>query len=332
MAVIQNTSCPNCGGRMKFDPTTQSTICVKCSSPLEDPAQTKDELQCPNCGAPLKVIEGASQAVCNACDSTFSLAKDDDCQITNLPEESKFIAPFTVPQDEYRKSMITWLVNRKGLPTDIFDGIAFINSEGCYVPYYYCTVDYKIQWSASIGHNRTERYTEYVQRKHNGRVTTVPVTKTRTVTDWSPFSSSSAGRFSMSCPASSYVRNIEQSIIGAATGKRKRNVYEQACGTEDFTIDDSFQNCTVRNTSVRIDKLDSKYTAGFKVLPFEGVASNVYDKNKANNMIYARIKSEAPGDVIKNINFHGDFTKNFYALHCTGLSGLQGIHMKKPRI
>jgi len=313
--IIKSADCKKCGGRMKFDPKTRSTVCSLCSSPLEDPKQTKEELKCPNCGAVLSVIKGAGQATCKACGGTFSVFQDEDAYITNLPEASKYVAPFTVPQDEYQKSMLSWLLSKKGIPTDIFDNLAFINSEGCYVPYYYCTVDYDIKWSASIGHNRTEQYTEYVTKTVNGQKQSVPVTRTRTVTDWSPFSSSSIGRLTMSCPASTYVQNMENKIFRIPQKKRKKTSPETDRLIEEFVLDDMFKSCTSGGTVVRIEKLDTKYTAGFKMIPFEGAAMKVFDRNRANNQIYARIKSEAPGDAIKNINFRGDLMKNFYALY-----------------
>jgi len=313
--VIKSSDCTKCGGRMKFDPKTQTTLCSKCSSPLEDATQKNEDFKCPNCGALLNVIKGAGQASCQSCGGTFSVFQDEDEYVTNLPETSKFIAPFTVAKDEYQKSMLSWLLSKKGIPTDIFDNLAFINSEGCYVPYYYCTVDYDIKWSASIGHHRMENYTEYVTKTINGKTQRVPVTRTRRVTDWSPFSSSSMGRLTMSCPASGYVQNIENKIFRIPGKKRKKTSPEVERFIEEFFIDESFKNCTSGGTVVSIERLDSKYTAGFNVIPFEGAATKVFDRNKANNQIYARIRSEAPGDEIKNVNFHGDLKKNFYALY-----------------
>jgi uncharacterized Zn finger protein (UPF0148 family) len=295
--VLKSTHCPNCGGQMKFDPKTQQTVCSVCSSAMEDPREKQEELSCPNCGAVLAIIQGTSQAECKSCDSVFSILQDDDSGDQNeIPENHKFIDPFNIPQDEYQKGMLSWLANTKGVPTDIFDKIAIIASEGSYIPYYYCTVDYKIQWSASIGHYKEEITSE-------GK---------RTVMDWSPYSSSLTGRVNLVCEASDYLKNAAHKIMKA---NKKKDIEKIVGSFDSFYIDENFENCLYGNTSTKIEKLDGKYTAGFKLIPVEAPVSKVYDKTKINDQIYDRIKNEAPGDEIKNISFHGDMNNKYYVIH-----------------
>ncbi|MPW27345.1 hypothetical protein GC105_16390 [Alkalibaculum sp. M08DMB] len=311
--VLKSTNCKNCGGQMKFDPKTQQTVCSGCSSTMEDPREQKEELSCPNCGAVLAIVKGTSQTECKSCDSVFSIVQDDDSgDQKEISENHKFIDPFNIPQDEYQKGMISWLANTKGVPTDVFDKIAIIAFEGRYVPYYYCTVDYKMQWSASIGHEREETYTDYVKKTTKGRTRMVPVTKSRTVTDWSPHSSSSTGRINLVCEASDYFKNAKDKIMGA---NKKKNEKKIIGSFDSFYIDENFKNIVYGNTATKIEKLDVKYTAGFKLIPFEEPVSKVYDKTKINNEIYARIKKDAPGDRIKNISFNGDIDNEYYVIY-----------------
>jgi hypothetical protein len=87
----------------------------------------------------------------------------------------------------------------------MLEASTFTEQKFFYVPAYMFTVDYEAHWTASFGYDRTEHYTEYEIRSlgkdSNGKsrgTHKVPVTKTKTVTDWRPANGVDSGNFSVS--------------------------------------------------------------------------------------------------------------------------------------
>jgi len=314
--IAQDNLCLRCGGQMRFDPQMQMLVCAVCGEAPEQgqeqgqtTAATDSNLDCPNCGAELTVITGIRQAKCDSCDSTFNMLSDsEDCTLTGeIPDDHKYIAPFAVSKEDYQKGMISWLVEEKLTPVDVFDKIAMIRSEGCYVPYYYCIANYKVQWTASIGYDRIETYIVHIRQKGpDGRIRTVPVTRTRVVTDWRPYAASAAGRVTNLCDASNYIRKLE-------SGTRAANSKELLVG-----INESSQGLFDPIGDIQIDRkhpFDTKYTAGFEVLPCDEPAAKVYDRGKINAGIRRDIERSAPGDRIRDLNFHGDIVPDYFMVY-----------------
>jgi len=232
----------------------------------------------------------------------------EDCTLTGeIPDDHKYISPFAVTQQEYQRGMISWLVEERLTPVDVFEKIATVRSEGCYIPYYYCIANYKVNWTASIGYDRVETYVVHIRQKGpDGRMRTVPVTKTRVVTDWRPYSATAAGRVTNLCDASNYIRRLE-------SGTRAANSKELLIG-----INESSQGLFDPIGDIQIDRkhqFDAKYTAGFSVLPCDEPAAKVYDKGKINAGIRRDIERSAPGDRIRDLHFHGDIVPDYFMVY-----------------
>ena len=305
--VTQETRCSGCGGEMRFDPEKQSLICASCGAEPAPPAEAA--LECPNCGAELTAIQGTNQAKCGSCDSTFNMLNEgDDCGLTGaVPDDHRYITPFTVTMQSYQQGMINWLASENLTPTDIFDKMAIIRSEGCYIPYYFCTASYKVKWTASIGYDRTETFTELQQRRDsNGRMQSVPVTKTRVVTDWRPFTASAAGTVTNVCEASKFIKQAAEKVHAANTPEMQAGIKESYHGLVDPAI------------NAAIDKkqpFDAKYAAGFLLVACDEPASKAYDKEKIDAGIRKNISASAPGDRIKDISFNGKIVPDYFLMY-----------------
>ena len=324
--ITQDNRCTGCGGQLRFDPETQA---LKCSACGEAPAAgipqaattTPATLECPNCAAVLETIPGTRQARCEFCGGSFNMmSKDEDCVLTGeIPDDHKFIVPFTISQDDYQRGVINWLANEKNTPTDIFDKMAIVRTGGYYIPYYYCVVNYRINWTATIGVNRVEFYqTVETRRDARGNSYSVPVTRSRVVIDWSPFASELAGRVTNTCDATNYIEDVatkthaannDTVLVGVESSRQGLN---EAIGDLTFAVDPG-RGATPRDLPVQ--PYDAKFTTGFTLAPCDFPADKVYDKAIINRKITNHSKQAAPGDHIRDIRFSGDFVADFYLIH-----------------
>jgi len=317
--IMQEHRCTACGEQLHFDPQLQTLICRGCKTeataePREDAEATVGtaELTCPNCGAELPAMTGvARQVICGFCDSSFAVLQDgEDCPLlSEVPDDHKYIIPFTTSKEAYQKSMIAWLAGEKGTPVDAFDEVAMIRgAEGYYIPHYICVASYQVNWSASIGYDRIETYIVHVTTTVNGKTTTQPVTKTRIVTDWFPHSSTAAGRVTNECPATNFLGTVHAKIDAANTKESLLGIKDSSAGRFRQTT------VAVSPTSARPHggvPYEAKYTAGFQVLPCELPATTAYDKNFIHEQIAKAIKRDAPGDHIRDLKFHGDILPTY---------------------
>ena len=317
--IKQEHRCSACGEQLQFDPEQQALVCRGCKTEATaeqsigaDAAVQTDGLTCPNCGAELPASDGvARQAICGFCDSTFTVLQDgEDCPLLGeVPENHKYIIPFATSREAYQKGMISWLAQEKGTPVDAFDQVAMIRgAEGYYIPHYICVASYQVQWSASIGYDRVETYIVYVTRTENGRTVTSPVTKTRIVTDWHPYSSTASGRVTNECPATSFLHTMYEKVEAANTKESLAGIRNSSSGRFNRMA------VGVSPTSARPSggvPYESKYTAGFQVLSCETPATSAYDKDFVHREIAKAIERSAPGDRIRGLRFQGDILPTY---------------------
>ncbi|MCL2837957.1 MAG: hypothetical protein FWE04_02670 [Oscillospiraceae bacterium] len=303
--TMQEKRCAGCGGQMQFNPEAQMLLCAACGeadqkSVAAAEAAINATLNCPNCGAELEHITGSRQSKCDSCDSVFNiLSEGEDCELTGeIPENHKFIAPFTVSEQQYQKGMISWLANEKFTPADVFEKMAIIRSEGCYIPHYYCVANYKVNWTASIGYDRIETF---VVRTKNGMVT-----RTRVVTDWFPHSSVASGTVTNLIEATHHMAQSREKSGAANCKDLKRGIRESSFGLVDG------------GNFVEIDRkqsFDPKFTAGFTVLPCDEPSNKAYDKAVIDAGIRSQITAIAPGDRIRNLQYHGDIIPDIFLVY-----------------
>ena len=324
VTVQEEHRCLACGGALRFDPEAQTLMCSGCDASREpEVSEAVQTPGCPNCGAELTIITGSRQATCASCDSTFQMLQDgEDCDtVGEIPENHRYIAPFTVSKEDYQKGMITWLAQEKGTPTDAFEKLAMIrSSEGLYIPYYYCVVSYHVNWTASIGHDRIETFIVYETRRDSkGNTTTVPVTRTRIVTDWHTHSATASGRVTLGLAASNYLAQVYEKLDGANTKESLSGIKDSTHGRFEtasaLEIDPQFQHYRLQGNQAELRPLDTKYTASFRVLPCDVPAGQTYNKQEAHNQISRQIEQSAPGDRIRNLSFHGDIIPDYFLIY-----------------
>ena len=357
--LVEN-KCPSCGGQLHFDPESQQLKCGSCkitsghpsldgsmpdASVSNIPQSETDEkgLNCPNCGGELNLVTGSRTANCPYCDSSFNMLQEgEDCKLTGeIPEDHKKISPFTVSKELYQMGMISWLSDERFTPAGVFKDIAFIRSEGYYVPFYYCLANYKINWTASIGYDRIETYVVHrTQKDASGNIRVIPVTKTRVVTDWRPFSSNLSGSVTNLIEASQYLRQSAIKTQGANPLKKQSAIakvfesiglkgggsFEPLENIEDYIASSlghtgagaragGLSKNLNQDLSQDLNQFNPKYTAGFTVLPCEEEVIKVYDKAVIDRKITRAIELIAPGDRIRDIRYNGNIVPDYYMVY-----------------
>jgi len=315
--------CSSCGDVLRFDPKTQTLMCIGCDTKREVNVLEKTKPECPNCGAELTVITGIRQASCTYCGGTFQMLQDgENCKIIGeIPEDHKYIAPFTVSKEEYQNSVISWLASEEGIPIDTFDNLAMIRSpEGIYAPYYYCVVSYNVEWTASIGHDRNDTHTTFERRRDSqGNTHSVPVTRTRTVTDWHPHTANASGRVTLGMQATNYFTKVYEKLDDANRSEGMGGIGNSKYGRFEsnfkLEVDNQFSHYRFQDNQVMLQPLDTKYTASFRVLPCDVQAEMMYDSHEVHKQIYEQIERNMPGSQIRDLSFHGDIIPDYFLIY-----------------
>lgn len=177
--LLVENSCTSCGASIE---DINVTKCPYCLNSLQK--STKGQVKpCPNCGSSVTFNINKQQFDCQNCQTTFNLVKEQE--ITNDKFKAEKIFTFHVSEDLAKVKFYEWLSKGKNVPLGILDKADNIRLEQLYVPFVDLSVSYKGTWSADIGYDRTETYTEYVTRKDSkGKKYSEPVTKNKVVTDW----------------------------------------------------------------------------------------------------------------------------------------------------
>jgi hypothetical protein len=102
------------------------------------------------------------------------------------------------------KSIHSIVYSNDNIDVDFLKKIIIKNKKIISCSFYWIWGDYKAKWSASFGYNREEHYTVWEEvryQDHNGtyRSKKEPVSKTKTVTDWTPVNGADDGNFKEYC-------------------------------------------------------------------------------------------------------------------------------------
>lgn len=161
--------CPNCGGDVRFDPSSQKYKCEYCLSLF-----TQDELDrlqddtvlynCPSCGAQIVTDETTAATFCYYCHNPVVLSG----KLTGNYQPDKII-PFSVDKEKALQIFDQWIEKKKYIPKDFYSKDQIEKLTGVYFPYwlYDCRVEGKLDaeaahltiWSAgNIRYTKTEKY------------------------------------------------------------------------------------------------------------------------------------------------------------------------------
>lgn len=166
MAIV-SYKCPNCGGDLGFDPSSQKLKCDYCLSAFE-----KEEIEsltkqhtydtpgqeiieddsnnayyqtnpgdamlytCPSCGAQIVTDETTSATKCCYCHNPVVFTK----QLSKEFRPSKVI-PFKKSKEQALETFLTWCSHKKFLPDDFSSPRQLENIAGLYIPYWLVDCD-----------------------------------------------------------------------------------------------------------------------------------------------------------------------------------------------
>lgn len=161
-----------------------------------------ESIKCPSCGSSDVTMNTKTAGVCNVCGSQISVTQDIIIQNLNigqdLRDDDNNLLKIKLINKQLREDFLrrTWLeIIKNDPPQDIFNYDFGEIKTICRDIFFRCaTVD--MSYSASVGHDRQEPYiayeTYYEEVRNGDRTERVrkerPVTKYRTVTDWSAVS------------------------------------------------------------------------------------------------------------------------------------------------
>lgn len=170
---------------MDNKPTNYETLlCDTCGS--NDIELVTDEIAlCNRCGSKIVIRKEKSDIINNFYSSESNNAEQ---QGSNLP----VITTQVRDAQTFKRDALVSLAMEKNTPPDIFQSqFQPVRTQLTQ----YARVDYKytLHISASIGYKKQEEYIDYEIYYVNGQSRKRPVTKTRTVTDWKPYSSELVG-------------------------------------------------------------------------------------------------------------------------------------------
>lgn len=228
------------------------------------------------------------------------------------PESSSFnpsgtvdlIIPFTVSKDELKKQVYEYIASGNYTPDDMLALSTFTKQEFFYVPAFIFKIEYTATWTATFGYDRTEHYTVYETQSlgrdshGNSRGThQVPVTKTKTVTDWRPANGVDSGNFSVSTYAGNKLNetrlNPEKLVdhaINFGSITDFRSSYMDGFETESFSVSKhSAYESLESEISSDIDQSVKKHGQGDHQRDWHWNAQTSYSTSKIYVPIYHAI-------------------------------------------
>jgi hypothetical protein len=223
-----------------------------------------EESTCRGCGASL-TYSAADQALkCDYCDTVTPIRQDDDRE-DGAP---RLIVPLAIGEREVIRAVDALLASGTYTPDDLLDRAVITRRENFYVPAYVFEGSYEAVWTASFGYDRTEHYTAHETRTDNGKTRTVPVSRSRTVTDWVPANGNDAGDFTVTGYAGARLAAGAADMIESGTVFGRTRAYQ------------------------------ASFTSGIHVEAFQGGDADVFAKRakaKVDALIERNVKAHKQG-------------------------------------
>jgi hypothetical protein len=233
---------------------------------------------CKGCGAKMTYAPGMQSLKCEFCGTISQLTAD----YNHLPggAEVDMIVPMTVDQRLLEFAAYEVMAAGRYTPDDMIETCRFVRFERLYVPSFVFTGQYDGTWTASFGYNRSETYTDWEDNGQGGRR---PVTRTRTVVDWSPATGDVRGGFCFAAYAGSKLpANVALAI-------------ERSEKLTDATSD------------------VSSYIAGIEVEAYETTERDAFStrvKARVDELVERDVRSKAQGDHQRDWNWSSTFSHN----------------------
>ncbi len=172
--------CPNCGGGLLLDPSSQKFKCEYCLSEFskeqisdlppkkgEEQKQEEQELVlylCPSCGAEIVTEETTAATFCFYCHNPVVLKGR-----LEGGYKPDYVLPFAIDKEKAKDIFLQWLKQKRFVPKDFYSPEQIEKLTGVYFPYwlYSCQVEGEIQaegvklnvWRAgNLQYTETQKY------------------------------------------------------------------------------------------------------------------------------------------------------------------------------
>jgi uncharacterized protein YecT (DUF1311 family) len=242
---------------------------------------------CSKCGAQQNYNPGDLSLKCEYCGAETKIDRPQD--VVEHVMTSDYLVPLGFDTSELTSIANKYMISGDFTPDDMLDKSTMLEQRLFYVPTYIFRGEYNAKWTASFGYDRTEHYTEYVSKAvhdSNGKQVgykQVPVTKTKTVTDWRPVNGVDSGSF------------VAQVYAGESIDSRAIKLVEDA------------------NLKGKITEFDDKFLAGFQTKDFTESETDAYRRKGeaiTNSIIDAGVKRHAQGDHQRDWHWTADISKD----------------------
>jgi len=188
------------------------------------------------------------------------------------------IIPFSFDKNLLVNVTQKHMVSGAFTPDDLLDVAVITKQLFHYIPVYLMSGSYEAEWDASFGYDRKEHYTVY-ERQEVGFVNNktvyqqVPVTKTKTVTDWHPMQGTDSGTF--------------------------EDIYVYAGKMLPEDVQEFFLEDNTEYQSEEVTDFEQKYVVGCDVEPISVSENAAYEnvaKASIEEIIKKGVKSHGQGD------------------------------------
>ncbi len=243
------------------------------------------KMKCRGCGSSLEYSAKDQSSKCPYCGTVTVIPVAED----ELPDNPSAILPLTVELTELTDAVYEHLASGDMTPDQLLEHATFTKKERFYTPAYGFRGDFEAKWTASFGYNRREEYTAYETRTENGQSYRVPVTKTRTVTDWRPVSGTDTGAFAVLAYAG---KQLLETTTGAVSLVEKQPDGE-------------------------VVPFNPSYTTGIPVEPYAASADDAYrDRadSQVNQIIDRSVHQHAQGDRQKDWHWTATINKDSFTM------------------
>jgi LSD1 subclass zinc finger protein len=240
------------------------------------------KMTCQGCGSALEYSAGNQALKCPYCNNVTEIPKIEE---EAAPRQASMIVPLSVEVSALTDAVYEHLATGDLTPDHLLEHATFTQKERFYVPAYDFDGEFVAHWTASFGYDREEHYTAIETRTENGRSYRVPVTKTKTVTDWRPVNGTDSGRFSVRSYAG---KRLLEAGLDAASLVENMPSLENA-------------------------PFDASYTTGVPVEEITSPSTDVYSSRAApriNRIIDQSVQKHAQGDHQKDWHWKGTISKS----------------------
>lgn len=248
------------------------------------------QLNCSKCGAEQACSPSQGSIVCEYCGSQTFVSEQ--VEEFSADCEADYIVPLSFEKTELTKITHSYMIEGDLTPDDMLDLSEIVSQQLYYLPAYIFSGDFTASWTASFGYDRIEHYTDYetetvyINGRHSG-YRQVPVTKTKTVTDWRPVNGVDSGSFLVKVFAGSDIPPGPVKLIESSSVSNKLLAFSE------------------------------KYLVGFEVRPFAISERSAYsEKGSAyiDAAIGSSVRMHAQGDHQKDWRWSSQVTKQSHTV------------------